>query len=382
MDAVSNVPPPLNEPVRAYAPGSAERAAVEAKIKELAASPVELTMAVGGQQRMGGGDRIAVVEPHNHAHVLGHLGNATEADVAAAIEAAAAAGPAWRAQSFDDRAAVFLKAAELLAGPWRATINAATMLGQSKSVYQAEIDAACELIDFWRYNAHFARRLLAEQPSSVTGEWDRLEYRPLEGFVLAITPFNFTSIAANLPTAPALLGNTVLWKPSPTQQCSAHFTMRLLEAAGLPPGVINLVTGDGQAVSRVALPHRDLAGIHFTGSTGTFQHLWRTVGENIAQYRGYPRLVGETGGKDFVIAHPSADPDVLSVALIRGAFEYQGQKCSAASRAYIPRSVWDRMRDDFLAQVDGLAVATSRPTCRCSWARSSTRARSGSCPTR
>ncbi len=356
MDAVSNVPPPVNEPVRAYAPGSAERAAVEAKIKELAASPVELTMAVGGQQRMGGGDRIAVVEPHNHAHVLGHLGNATGADVSAAIDAAAAAAPGWAALSFDDRAAVFLKAAELLAGPWRATINAATMLGQSKSVYQAEIDATCELIDFWRYNTHFARRLLAEQPSSITGEWDRLEYRPLEGFVLAITPFNFTSIAANLPTAPALLGNVVLWKPSPTQQFSAHYTMRLLEEAGLPPGVINLVTGDGQAVSEVALPHRDLAGIHFTGSTGTFQHLWRTVGENIAGYRGYPRLVGETGGKDFVIAHPSADPEVLSVALIRGAFEYQGQKCSAASRAYIPRSVWDRMRDSFLAQVDALTV--------------------------
>jgi 1-pyrroline-5-carboxylate dehydrogenase len=356
MDAVSNVPPPVNEPVRAYAPGSAERAAVEAKIKELAASPVELTMAVGGQQRMGGGDRIAVVEPHNHAHVLGHLGNATGADVTAAIGAAAAAAPGWAARSFDDRAAVFLKAAELLAGPWRATINAATILGQSKSVYQAEIDAACELIDFWRYNTHFARRLLAEQPSSVTGEWDRMEYRPLEGFVLAITPFNFTSIAGNLPTAPALLGNVVLWKPSPTQQLSAHYTMRLLEAAGLPPGVVNLVTGDGQAVSQVALPHRDLAGIHFTGSTGTFQHLWRTVGENIAQYRGYPRLVGETGGKNFVIAHPSADPDVLSVALIRGAFEYQGQKCSAGSRAYIARSVWDRMRDSFLAQVDGLTV--------------------------
>ncbi len=356
MDVVSNVPPPVNEPVRAYSPGSAERAAVESKLKELAASPAELTMALGGQQRMGGGDRIAVVEPHNHAHVLGHLGNATGADVAAAIEAAAAAAPGWRALSFDDRAAVFLKAAELLAGPWRATINAATILGQSKSVYQAEIDAACELIDFWRYNAHFARRLLAEQPTSVTGEWDRLEYRPLEGFVLAITPFNFTSIAANLPTAPALLGNVVIWKPSPTQQYSAHYTMRLLEEAGLPPGVINLVTGDGQAVSEVALPHRDLAGIHFTGSTGTFQHLWRTVGENIAGYRGYPRLVGETGGKDFVIAHPSADPDVLGTALIRGAFDYQGQKCSAASRAYIPRSVWDRMRDSLLAQVDALTV--------------------------
>ena len=287
MDAVSNVPPPVNEPVRAYAPGSAERAAVEAKIKELAASPVELTMAVGGQQRMGGGDRIAVVEPHNHAHVLGHLGNATDADVSAAIEAAAAAAPGWRALSFDERAAVFLKAAELLAGPWRATINAATMLGQSKSVYQAEIDAACELIDFWRYNAHFARRLLAEQPSSVTGEWDRLEYRPLEGFVLAITPFNFTSIAANLPTAPALLGNVVLWKPSPTQQFSAHYTMRLLEAAGLPPGVINLVTGDGQAVSEVALPHRDLAGIHFTGSTG---HVPAPVAHRGREHRRVPRL--------------------------------------------------------------------------------------------
>ena len=247
----------------------------------------------------------------------------------------------WRDLSFDDRAAVFLKAADLLAGPWRATINAATVLGQSKSAYQAEIDAACELIDFWRFNVHYARRLLAEQPGSPPGSWNRLEYRPLEGFVLAITPFNFTSIAGNLPTAPALLGNVVVWKPSPTAQLSAHYLMRLLEAAGLPPGVINLVTGSGQAVSRVALPHRDLAGIHFTGSTGTFQHLWRTVGENIAGYRSYPRLVGETGGKDFVIAHPSADPAGLSTALIRGAFEYQGQKCSAASRSYIPRSVWN-----------------------------------------
>jgi 1-pyrroline-5-carboxylate dehydrogenase len=356
MDAVTQVPTPANEPVRQYQPGSADRATVEAKIKELAAEAVELTMTVGGEQRMGSGERIAVVEPHNHAHVLGHLGNATDADVAAAIGAATAAAPAWRALSFDDRAAIFLKAADLLAGPWRATINAATMLGQSKSVYQAEIDAACELIDFWRYNVYFARRLLAEQPFSAPGEWDRMEYRPLEGFVLAITPFNFTSIAGNLPTAPALLGNVVLWKPSPTQQLAAHYTMRLLEAAGLPPGVINMVTGDGQAVSRVALPHPDLAGIHFTGSTRTFQHLWRSVGENIASYRGYPRLVGETGGKDFVIAHSSADPDVLSVALIRGAFEYQGQKCSAASRAYIPQSVWDRMRDDFLAQVDTLPV--------------------------
>ena len=356
MDAVTNVPPPVNEPVRTYAPGSAERAALEARVKELAGERAELTMTIGGRQRMGSGDRVAVVQPHHHQHVLGDLGNATDAEVAAAIEAARAAAPGWRALSYDDRAAVLLKAAELLAGPWRATINAATVLGQSKSPFQAEIDAACELIDFWRYNVHFGRQLLAEQPSSLSSAWNRLEYRPLEGFVLAITPFNFTSIAGNLPTAPALMGNVVVWKPSPTQQLSAHYLMRLLEAAGLPPGVINLVTGDGAAVSRVALTAPDLAGIHFTGSTGTFQHLWRTVGENIAGYRSYPRLVGETGGKDFVIAHPSADPAVLTTALIRGAFEYQGQKCSAASRAYVARSVWDRMGDDFVAQAAGLTV--------------------------
>src|ERR1700729_2958510 len=356
FDAVTSVPVPANEPIKTYAPGSAERAALETKIKDLAREPIDLTMTVGGVQRMGGGDWIDVVQPHNHAHKLGRLGEATDEDVSAAIEAAALAAPGWRELSFDDRAAIFLRAAELLAGPWRSTINASTMLGQSKSVYQAEIDAACELIDFWRYNTHFARRLLAEQPSSAPGEWDRMEYRPLEGFVLAITPFNFTSIAGNLPTAPALLGNVVLWKPSPTQQLSAHYTMRLLEAAGLPPGVINLVTGDGQAVSRVALPPPELAGIHFTGSTATFQHLWRTVGENITGYRGYPRLVGETGGKDFVIAHSSADEAILATTLIRGSFEYQGQKCSASSRAYVPRSVWDRMRDSFLAQVDSLTM--------------------------
>ncbi len=356
FDAVTSVPVPANEPVRTYAPGTSERSAIETKLKDLAREPVDLTMTVGGVQRMGGGDWIDVVQPHNKEHRLGRLGEATDEDVAAAIEAARLAAPAWRALSFDDRAAIFLKAAELLAGPWRSTINAATILGQSKSVYQAEIDAACELIDFWRYNVHFARRLLEEQPSSGPGSWNRLEYRPLEGFVLAITPFNFTSIAANLPTAPALLGNVVLWKPSTTQQFSAHFLMRLLEAAGLPPGVINLVTGNGQAVSRIAVPHPDLAGIHFTGSTGTFQRLWQLVGENIAGYRGYPRLVGETGGKDFVIAHASADPDVLSTALVRGAFEYQGQKCSAASRAYLPRSVWDRMKDPFLGSVESLTM--------------------------
>jgi 1-pyrroline-5-carboxylate dehydrogenase len=353
---VTNVPPPGNEPVRSHAPGSPERAALENRIKELAGERAELTMTIGGRQRMGSGERIDVVQPHNHRQVLGQLGTVTESDVAEAIEAARQAAPGWRELSFDDRAAIFLRAADLLAGPWRATLNAATMLGQSKSVQQAEIDAACELIDFWRYNVHYARRLLAEQPGSAAGSWNRLEYRPLEGFVLAITPFNFTSIAGNLPTAPALLGNVVIWKPSSTQQLSAHYLMRVLEAAGLPPGVINMVTGGGGAVSRVALADPDLAGIHFTGSTGTFQHLWRAVGENIASYRSYPRLVGETGGKDFVIAHPSADPDVLVTALVRGAFEYQGQKCSAASRAYVPRSVWNKIADQFVSAVASLTI--------------------------
>jgi 1-pyrroline-5-carboxylate dehydrogenase len=356
MDAVSRTPVPVNEPVRQYQPGSHERAALESKIKELAGQRAELTMTIGGRQQMPGGDRIDVVQPHNRHHVLGQYGQATDVDVAAAIYAAKQAAPGWRALSFDDRAAIFLKAAELLAGPWRATVNAATILGQSKSPYQAEIDAACEMIDFWRYNVYYARKILSEQPESAPGSWNRMEYRPLEGFVLAITPFNFTSIAGNLPTAPALLGNVVVWKPSPTQQLAAHYTMRLLEAAGLPPGVINLVTGDGQAVSRVALTHPDLAGIHFTGSTATFQHLWRTVGENITRYRNYPRVVGETGGKDFVIVHPSADPATITPTLIRGAFEYQGQKCSAASRAYLPESLWNRIKDDFGAQVQALTM--------------------------
>jgi 1-pyrroline-5-carboxylate dehydrogenase len=356
MDAVSRTPVPVNEPVRQYQPGSHERAVLESKIKELAGQRAELTMTIAGRQQMAAGEVIDVVQPHNKNHVLGQLGNATDVDVAGAIYAAKQAAPAWRALDFDDRAAIFLKAADLLAGPWRATVNAATILGQSKSPYQAEIDAACELIDFWRYNVHYATKILSEQPGSAPGTWNRMEYRPLEGFVLAITPFNFTSIAGNLPTAPALLGNVVVWKPSPTQQLAAHYIMRLLEAAGLPPGVINLVTGDGQAVSQVALTHPDLAGIHFTGSTATFQHLWRTVGENIARYRNYPRLVGETGGKDFVIAHSSADENSLAATLIRGAFEYQGQKCSAASRAYVAESVWNRTRDDFLAQVESLTM--------------------------
>jgi 1-pyrroline-5-carboxylate dehydrogenase len=355
MDAVTRVPVPYNEPVRHYTPDSADRSAVESRLKDLAGQHADLTMTIGGRPTMGSGERVAVVQPHSFRRVLGEFGNATDADVAAAIAAAGSAAAGWRALSFEDRAAVFLRAADLLAGPWRATLNAATILGQSKSVFQAEIDAACELIDFWRYNVAFARQLLAEQPASSPGTWNRLEYRPLEGFVLAITPFNFTAIAGNLPTAPALLGNVVVWKPSPTQQLAAHYTMRLLEAAGLPPGVINMVTGDGQAVSRVALPHPDLAGIHFTGSTATFHHLWRTVGENIQKYRDYPRLVGETGGKDFVIVHPSADPAPIVTTLVRGAFEYQGQKCSAASRAYIPASLWSAVRDELVATVGSLA---------------------------
>ncbi|EME65280.1 delta-1-pyrroline-5-carboxylate dehydrogenase [Rhodococcus ruber BKS 20-38] len=354
MDADTAVPAPANEPVHTYAPGSPERERLTAKLKELAAEPVDVSHVVGGEHVHGEGDRFDIVQPHNHRAVLGTLRNATPADATAAVEAATAAAPAWREMSFDARAAVLLRAADLLAGPWRETLAAATMLGQSKSVQQAEIDAPCELVDFWRFNVHFARTLLADQPYSSPGVWNRMDYRPLEGFVYAITPFNFTAIAGNLPTAPALLGNTVVWKPAPTQSLAAYWTMRLLEAAGLPPGVINLITGDGRVASEVLLRDRRLAGIHFTGSTRTFQHLWREVGSRIDGYRTYPRLVGETGGKDFVLAHPSADPGVLSTALIRGAFEYQGQKCSAASRAFVPRSLWRRMRTEFLDEVESL----------------------------
>ncbi|RAJ63408.1 delta-1-pyrroline-5-carboxylate dehydrogenase [Streptomyces sp. Amel2xB2] len=358
MDAVTQVPAPYNEPVHTYAPGSPERARLERKLKELAENPVDLPMTINGEKRMGGGARVDVVQPHQHAKVIGTYANATRQDAQDAVDAALAAAPAWRAMSFDDRAAIILKAAELLSGPWRETIAASTMLGQSKTVQQAEIDAPCELIDFWRFNVHFARELLAEQPPiQPKGVWNRLDHRPLEGFVYAITPFNFTAIAGNLPTAPALMGNVVVWKPSPTQTHSAVLLMEMLEEAGLPKGVINLVTGDGKEVSEVALPHPDLAGVHFTGSTKTFQYLWRTVGENIERYRSYPRIVGETGGKDFIVAHPSADAAVLKTAMVRGAFEYQGQKCSAASRAYVPRSLWDGgLKDELVAETEGLAM--------------------------
>ncbi|MDT4917749.1 MAG: 1-pyrroline-5-carboxylate dehydrogenase [Pseudonocardiales bacterium] len=356
MDAITHPPVPWNEPVRTYAPGSAEATSLTATLEDLAGSRHELTMTIGGVARMGGGDRFEVVAPHRHEVVLGESAQATDQDVEDAVAAALGAAAAWRALPFDERAAVFLRAADLLSSTWRDRLNGSTMLGQSKSVHQAEIDAACELADFLRFNVQFARQILEEQPTSTGQAWNRMDYRPLEGFVLAITPFNFTAIAGNLPSAPALLGNVVVWKPSPTQQFAAHQTMALFEAAGLPPGVINMVTGDGAAVSKVALPHRELAGIHFTGSTGTFQHLWREVAQNIGGYAGYPRLVGETGGKDFVVAHPSADPASLVTGLVRGAFEYQGQKCSAASRAYLPRSLWTGgLKDELVAVTESLS---------------------------
>ncbi|MGI8459303.1 MAG: L-glutamate gamma-semialdehyde dehydrogenase [Propionibacteriaceae bacterium] len=344
----------MNEPVHDYAPGSPERARLTTQLAALQANPTDIQQVIGGVHRTASGAIENVVQPHRHAAVLGSYANADRSDVSDAIEASAAAAPGWRDLPFDERAAVFLRAADLLSGPWRETIAAATMLGQSKTAYQAEIDSPCELIDFWRFNVAFAAQIMADQPVSSAGVWNRVEYRPLEGFVYAITPFNFTAIAGNLPTAPALMGNTVLWKPSPTQAVAAYLTMQLLEAAGLPPGVINLVLGDGPMVSEVALADPRLAGIHFTGSTKTFQTLWSEVGANISSYHGYPRLVGETGGKDFVVAHSSADPDVLTTALIRGAFDYQGQKCSAASRAFVPRSVWARMGENFVDKVAAL----------------------------
>ena len=351
MDAVTSPPAPRNEPVRSYAPGTPERESLCRRLAEHSAEQTELTLTIDGRQRMAAGEAFDVVMPHRRAHVLGRCAQATASDVADAVRAAQDAAPAWRELPFDERAAVLLRAADLAAGPWRDTLNAATMLGQSKSVQQAEIDAACELIDFWRFNVHYAHRILAEQPNSAPGEWNRMEYRPLDGFVTAITPFNFTAIAGNLPTAPALMGNTVVWKPTPTQQLAAHHTMRLLEAAGLPPGVINMVTGDGAAVSEIALTDPGFAGLHFTGSTRTFKLLWRTVAEHLGTYRCYPRIVGETGGKDFVVVHPSADPRPIPTALVRGAFEYQGQKCSAVSRAYVPRSHWEGGLRDAVAEL-------------------------------
>jgi 1-pyrroline-5-carboxylate dehydrogenase len=343
--------------VHEYAPGSPERATLVRQLaSDRAENSREFAMFIAGQRRMGAGAEIAVVEPHAHHRQLGVLREAGTIDVTHAVDAALATAPLWRSTPFADRADVFLRAADLLSGPWRSRLNAATMLGQSKTAYQAEIDAACELADFFRFNVADAFDVYARQPrASSPGTRNVMEHRALEGFVLAITPFNFTAIAANLPCAPALMGNTVVWKPSPTQQFAAHRIMELLEAAGLPAGVINMVTGSGSAISDVALVHPELAGVHFTGSTATFKHLWTTVASNLDRYRSYPRLVGETGGKDFVLAHSSADPAALTTALVRGAFDYQGQKCSAASRAYLPQSLAPRVLEELAMQADALS---------------------------
>ena len=347
------VPRPVNEPILGYLSGSPERQALKRKLEEFAGTTMEIPLIIGGKS-VTTGDLGTCVMPHDHQHVLAtyHKGNAET--VGQAIAAAAEARAGWAAMPWESRAAIFLKAAELLAGKYRQVLNAATMLNQSKTVFQAEIDAACELIDFYRYNVSYLPEIFAQQPGSAPGMWNFVEYRPLEGFVLAVTPFNFTSIAGNLPTSPALMGNTVVWKPASTAVYSAYWLMKLFEEAGLPDGVINMVAGSGSEIGDPAMSHPDLGGVHFTGSTAVFQGMWRTVGTNIASYKSYPRIVGETGGKDFVFAHASADPDELTANLIRGAFEYQGQKCSAASRAYIPRGLWDTIRDRFCGLVEGI----------------------------
>ncbi|HEX5175123.1 MAG TPA: L-glutamate gamma-semialdehyde dehydrogenase [Gaiellaceae bacterium] len=342
--AIFRVPEPHNEPVLGYEPGSRERTELRERLDELTGRRLEIPLVIGGEE-IETGDTFEAVMPHRRSHVLAEVHKGGAAEVDRAIAAAADAWEDWSRTPWEDRAAVFLRAAELLAGPWRQTLNAATMLGQSKTAHQAEIDAACELIDFWRFNVQYMTRIYEEQPISSPGVWNRLEYRPLEGFVFAVTPFNFTSIAGNLPTSAALMGNTVVWKPASTAAVSAHFLMELFAEAGLPPGVINLVYGSGAAVGDPALASEHLAGIHFTGSTPVFQGMWKTVGDNIARYRSYPRVVGETGGKDFIVAHPSADADALATAILRGSFEYQGQKCSAASRVFAPASLWPQVRD-------------------------------------
>jgi 1-pyrroline-5-carboxylate dehydrogenase len=349
-----SVPKPVNEPVLNYAPGSPERVKFFARLNAMKAKVVDIPMVIGGEE-VRTGKKHEIRSPYDHNQLIGKYHEGTAADAKRAIAAALKARKDWSALPFEARAGVFLKAADLLANDWRWTINAATMLNQSKNLYQAEIDAACELIDFLRFNAHFAEQIYAGQPESARGFSNRMEYRPLEGFIYAVTPFNFTAIAGNIPAAPALMGNTIVWKPSAHAMYSAHFLMKLFEEAGLPPGVINLVTGDPVAITNVALSSPDLAGVHFTGSTSVFKGMWTTVGANINLYKNYPRLVGETGGKDFVLAHSSADPDAVATALVRGAFEYQGQKCSAASRAYIPADLWPKVKKsmkDMLAQIE------------------------------
>src|SRR5690242_20209976 len=352
---IFRVPEPYNEPVKGYEPGSPERDELRHRLDELSGQRLEIPLVIGGED-VETGDTFEAVMPHKRSHVLADVQKGGAEEVERAISAAADAWEDWSRTPWEDRAAVFLRAAELLAGPWRQTLNAATMLGQSKTAHQAEIDAACELIDFWRFNVQYMTRIYEEQPISSPGVWNRLEYRPLEGFVFAVTPFNFTAIAGNLPTSAALMGNTVVWKPASTAAVSAHFLMKLLEEAGLPPGVINLVYGSGAAVGDPALANEHLAGIHFTGSTPVFQSMWKTIGDNIARYRNYPRIVGETGGKDFIVAHPSADAEAVAAAIIRGSFEYQGQKCSAASRVFAPSNLWPEIKERLVEEVRSIKM--------------------------
>jgi 1-pyrroline-5-carboxylate dehydrogenase len=341
---VRRVPQPINDPNRSYAPGTPERAELKARLETMAAERIEIPLIIGDKEIRSGRMGQAVM-PHDHKHVLADYHIADADHVQQAIAASAAARREWASWPWEDRAAVILRAAELLATTWRSTIVAATMLGQSKTAYQAEIDAASEMIDFWRFNTYFAQELYEEQPISSPGMWNQMEYRALEGFIYAVSPFNFTAIGGNLTTAPALMGNTIVWKPAATAMLSGYYTLRVLEEAGLPPGVINFIPGDSVQITRQLLDSPDLGGIHFTGSTAVFNSLWKTVGENIGRYRGYPRLVGETGGKDFIVAHPSADPAAVAVAIARGGFEYQGQKCSAASRVYVAESIWNEVKD-------------------------------------
>jgi 1-pyrroline-5-carboxylate dehydrogenase len=349
------VPAPVNEPVKSYAPGSAEKASLKKALARMSAEEIEIPIVVGGKEtRTGSVENVTM--PHAHARRIAKFHQAGASEVAAAIESAEKARPAWAAMPWEERAAIFLRAAEMLATTHRDVVNAATMLGQSKTAHQAEIDSACELIDFWRWNPHFAERLYQEQPVSALGAWNRMEHRPLDGFVFAITPFNFTSIAGNLPTAPAMLGNTVVWKPASTSVYSNWFVLELLREAGLPPGVINFVPGSGGTVGDPVIASPKLGGVHFTGSTSVFQGIWSSIGKNIARYSQYPRIVGETGGKDFIFAHASCDAQALCVALLRGAFEYQGQKCSAASRAYVPRSLWKGVQQTLGEMLAGVKV--------------------------
>ncbi len=352
---VRRVPQPVNEPNKTYAPGTPERADLKARLKTMAAERIDIPLVIGGREIRTGRTAKSIM-PHDHQHVLADYHLAGAGEIQQAIAAAARARREWGSWPWEDRAAVMLRAAELLATTWRATLNAATMLGQSKTAFQAEIDSACEMTDFWRFNTYFAQELYREQPASSPGVWNQMEYRPLEGFVYSISPFNFTAIGGNLTTAPALMGNAVVWKPASSAVLSGYYTLKLLEEAGMPPGVINFVPGVAREITAVLLDSPELAGVHFTGSTEVFRAMWRKVGENIDRYRAYPRLVGETGGKDFIVVHPSADPQTVAVAIARGGFEYQGQKCSAASRVYVPQSLWNEVRDRTVAIMEDIKV--------------------------